>query len=460
MSLASTAPGLLSQTAGYKRAAEIFGEAGTVGAYLRFEAALAEAEGGIGVIPCEAVAPILAVCRRERIDFDLLRTGSAMVGYPIVPLVSMLAELVGEHGRWVHYGATTQDVMDTAQVLQLRAALAGVLADLPRVERPLADLCDTYRRTPMAGRSKLQHGVPVPFGYKAAVWLDQIMRARAGLTRALDEASMVQFGGAVGTLASLRGTGMEVRRRLAKGLALAEPSISWHVSRDRMTALSASIATLLAALAKMAGDIAHLMSTEIGELREPAAKGRGSSSTMPQKRNPVICEAILEAARDVRHAPTVLLEAMLQEQERGIGHGYRERRVLCDAVQHLAGAVSLADELLAGLEVNEARMRSNLEMTKGLIHSEAVMIHLSDSFGRIKAHHLLHEISHRVGETGIDLGAAIEDATGMPLPRYVLDARIQIEAPQDMIDMVLEDFSREIENAGRVETIRQREIPT
>jgi 3-carboxy-cis,cis-muconate cycloisomerase len=426
--------------AGYKHASEIFGEAGTVDAYLRFEAALAKTEGGLGVIPSDAVGPIVAACCRERLDIDRLRIAAATVGYPIVPLVSMLADLAGEHGQWVHYGATTQDVMDTAQVLQLREALSGVLTDLAGVEQLLAGLCDTYRTTPMAGRSKLQHGVPVSFGYKAAVWLDQIMRTRVGLTRALDEASVLQFGGAVGTLASLRGKGMEVRRKLATDLALAEPSISWHVNRDRMAALAASTATTLAALAKMAGDVAHLMSTEVGELCEPAAKGRGSSSTMPQKRNPVICEAILEAARHVRHAPAVVLEAMLQEHERGIGHGYRERSVLCDAVQQLAGAVSLAHELLAGLEVNEPRMLSNLQMTKGLIHSEAVMIHLSEEVGRIKAHHLLHVISRRVSETGIDLGAAIEETTGIALPSDVLDAKAQIESAQEMIDMVLDNF--------------------
>lgn len=441
MSLASTAPGLLSHAKGYKRTESVFGESGTVDAYLRFEAALAEVEGELGVIPPRAVAPILAVCRREALDIDTWRQLAAIVGYPIVPLVSMLAELAGEHGQWVHFGTTTQDVMDTALVLQLREALGETLTDLSRVEQELASLCAKHKRTPMVGRSKLQHGVPISFGYKVAVWLDQIARTRASLARALDEASVLQFGGAVGTLASLRGQGMVVRLRLAEKLGLAEPDISWHVNRDRMVALAAAVASVLGALAKMAGDIAHLMSTEVGELREPALEGRGSSSTMPQKRNPVICEAIVEAARSVRHVPGVVLDAMSQDHERGIGHGYRERAALCDAVQQLSGAVSLAEELLAGLEVNEARMAENLLLTRGLINTEAIMIHLSSKIGRIDAHRILHEVAHRVSETGADMRAAFRDISGMDPPPDALLFEAQIEAAQKMIERVLQNTS-------------------
>jgi 3-carboxy-cis,cis-muconate cycloisomerase len=441
MSLAATAPGLLTQTTGYRRASNVFGEAGTVDAYLRVEAALAEVEGELGVIPREAIAPIVAACRRENLDLDALREAAAVVGYPIVPLVAMLASRAGESGQWVHFGTTTQDVMDTAQVLQMREVLNITLADTARVERLLARLCDLHRRTPMVGRSKLQHGVPISFGYKIAVWLDQIFRTRIGLARALEEASVLQFGGAMGTLASLRADGMAVRRRLAERLSLVEPDISWHASRDRMVALAGAVAALLAALAKVAVDVAHLMSTEVGEVQEPAAAGRGSSSTMPQKRNPVICEAIIEAARSVQHVPGVLYGTMLQEHERGIGHGYRERAALSDAVQHLSGAVSLAEEMLAGLEVDAGRMDRNLKLTNGLIHTEAMMIHLSDRIGRIEAHRVLHEISHRVSQTGTDLGTALWEVAGAELPERVLDFHSQVEAAQQMIDRVLETVS-------------------
>lgn len=359
MSLAATAPGLLGESAGYRRAQGHFDEAATVGAYLEFEAALARVEGDLGVIPAAAGRAIGRVRRDDLddlIDMDALRRGSAAVGYPIVTLVALLAERAGDHGRWVHYGATTQDVMDTGQVLQLRRALSEVLDDLAGVEACLADLCRAHRRTPMVGRSKLQHAIPISFGYKAAVWLDQLARTNRELARAMVEASVLQFGGAAGTLAALRGRGMAVRRGLARELGLNEADISWHVSRDRMARLGFAIAATLAALGKIAGDIAFLASTEVGELREPLASGRGGSSTMPQKRNSVLCEAIIEAARGARHVPGDILDAMAQEQERGIGHGYRERGLLCDATLCLAGAASVAGELLRGLEVDTDRM--------------------------------------------------------------------------------------------------------
>ncbi|WP_158971280.1 class-II fumarase/aspartase family protein [Chachezhania sediminis] len=437
MSLASTAPGLLSQTQGYLRAMSVFGEAGTVDAYLQFEAALAEVQGRLGIIPAEAAAPVAAACRSGGLDLDLLRVRSATVGYPIAPLVEMVAEKVGPHGQWVHYGATTQDAMDTGQVLQLRAALGPVLADLDRTVGLLADLCARHRHTPMAGRSKLQHGVPITFGYKVAVWLDQIARARDDLAAALDAASVLQFGGAVGTLASLRDRGMAVRQALAERLDLTEPDISWHVSRDRMARLTGAVAAMLAALGRMAVDIAHMMSTEVGELAEPAAAGRGSSSTMPQKRNPVICEAMIEAARTVQGAPAVVLDAMLQEHERGLGHGYRERMAICDATAQLAGAATLSAELLAGLEVNVDRMRANLDLTGGLIHSEAAMIHLSEKLGRLRAHAVLHEVAHRVGNGGAGFEAALAEVAGETLPPGLTDAAAGTDAAAAMIDRVL-----------------------
>jgi 3-carboxy-cis,cis-muconate cycloisomerase len=437
MSLASTAPGLLSETAGYRRAAAIFGEAGTVDAYLRFEIALARVQGDLGVIPTEAARAIVNACRLDALDIDTLRARAARVGYPVVPLVSMLAELAGEHGEWVHYGATTQDVMDTAQVLQIRDALGSALDEAAALERALADLAEGHRHTPMAGRSKLQHAVPMSFGYKVALWLDQLHRCRLALAGALGNVSVLQFGGAIGTLSSLPLTGLEVRRRLAAALDLTEPDISWHVSRDRMATLTSAVAMLLAALGKMALDIAHMMSTELGELREPAAEGRGASSTMPQKRNPVMCEAIVEAARSVQGAPGVVLDAMLQEHERGLGHGYRERAVICDAIQSLSGAISLAGELVEGLEVDTASMLRNLERTNGLIHAETTMMRLAERFGRLKAHAILHDVARQVcsGEIGFD--EALAAAIGGSTPVASVDAARRMETEQAMISSVL-----------------------
>lgn len=442
MSLAATAPGLLSESAGYRRAAGHFGEAATVGAYLEFEAALARVQAGLGVIPAGAGRAIARVCRCDLIDMDALRRGSAAVGYPIVTLVSLLADRAGDHGRWVHYGATTQDAMDTGQVLQLRRAVSGILEDLAGVEACLADLCRAHRRTPMVGRSKLQHAIPISFGYKVAVWLDQLARTSRDLARAMAEASVLQFGGAAGTLAALRSRGMAVRRGLARDLGLDEADISWHVSRDRMARLGFAIAATLAALGKIAGDIAFLASTEVGELREPPGAGRGGSSTMPQKRNPVLCEAIIEAARCARPVPGEILDAMAQEQERGIGHGYRERALLCGATLELAGAASVAGELLRGLEVDTGRMCENLERAGGLAHAESVMIHLGETMGRIEAHHLLRDVTFRIGEHDGDFRRALRAAVGPALPEDAFSAAAQIEPAQEMIDRVLSTVAR------------------
>ncbi|WP_316861866.1 adenylosuccinate lyase family protein [uncultured Cohaesibacter sp.] len=438
MSLASTDPGLVTKTTGYRRSLQIFSEEGTVDAYLRFEAALAEAEGALGVIPKEAVEPILRHCHIEAIDLDSLRQGSAVVGYPIVSLVAQLGEKVGVHGQWVHYGATTQDAMDTAQVLQLVEATDAILADLGPVKQMMTVLADTYRATPMPGRTKIQHGVPLSFGYKVAVWLDQIERSGQMLRRARHEAAVLQFGGAVGTLASLGGDGPAVRSALARRLGLACPEISWHVSRDRMAQLAGALAIQAAAFGKMAMDIALMMSTEVRELLEPAVDGRGSSSTMPQKRNPVICEAIIESARSIQHVPGVLLDAMLQEYERGIGHGYRERVVLCEAVAHLAGIVSLSSDLLSGLGVNVDQMKNNLFLTHGLIHSEAIMMYLSRQLGRLEAHHILQKVARRIEASGEDIGFVLEEESGITFPVALLEATGSIDSADHMITAVLD----------------------
>lgn len=437
MSLASTAPGPISRAEGYHRCAAIFGEVGTVDAYLRFELELAEAQAEAGVIPPGALPAIRRACKTTVIDLEAVEASTARVGFPIVAVVSILAEAAGDAGQWLHYGATTQDAIDTGQVLQLRDALAGVQADLAALCTTLADLADRHRATPMAGRSKLQHGVPLSFGYKVAVWLDQIERCAARLARATQEASVLQLGGAVGTLASLGAHGAAVRGALAARLGLADPGISWHVSRDRLAALTSETAIVLTALAKMAGDVAHLSSTEVGELLEPAAAGRGTSSTMPQKRNPVLCEAIIEAARQVRGAPSDVLDAMVQSHERSIGHSYAERMAVCQSVQYLAGAVSLARELAEGLVVNEARMAENLALTGGLIHSEALMMSLSAELGRLRAHATLHEVAERVSGQGMSLEDALGQVLGEDMPEEMPSAARQASAAQDMIDQVI-----------------------
>jgi len=436
MPMTPIAEGLIAATSSHRTIVARFEEPSTVEAYLTFERALAEVQGALGIIPADAAATLSAVCRLENVDLPALEEGVARVGYVIVPLVGMLAEQAGPAGEWLHYGTTTQDAMDTALALQLDATRPDVLSPLDSVCRALAVLADAHRRTPMAGRSKLQHAAPITFGYRAAVWLDQIDRRAAHLADAFRAAAVLQFGGAVGTLSALGAEGAAVRCNLARALDLAEPDITWHVTRDRLADLVHALAATAAALAKMTGDIAFLMATEVGELREPYSSGRGSSSTMPQKRNPVLSEAVIEAARRTRSLPAALLEAMTQDQDRGIATSFAERAALVDAARLTAGAASLASELLSGLEVNTQQMAANLDRTRGLIHAEAAMMALSRQHGRVHAHSLLHAMCHEASAAGRPL-AEVAKASGHPLPHAVFDTQASLGSQDAMIDAVL-----------------------
>lgn len=437
--LGTTELGLLAATEAYRATHEIFGENGTVGAYLEVERALAWAEVRAGIITQEAGNAIVDACRIEALDLAALRAGAARVGYPIVSLVEQLAAAAGEAGRWVHFGATTQDVMDTALVLQVRHAVPLVLSKLDQVCRGLHDLADKHRHTVMAGRSKQQHALPVTFGYKVAVWLDQLDRQRRALQIASEQVNVVQFGGGVGTLAALGETGLAVRAHLANELRLADPDITWHVSRDRFANLVHALAMVNACLGKTALDVIHMMSTEVGELREPFAAGRGTSSTMPQKRNPVLCEAILEAARAAREGPSRMMEVMLQSHERAIGSAYIERRAVANGLMLAAGASELAHELFKGIEVNSAKMNANLGITNGLMMAESAMMLVAKKFGRHCGHQKLYRACVQVDSSGQTLKEVLlqhEDIDGPDLD-IALDPALYLGATDDMINCVL-----------------------
>lgn len=437
--LSATAPGLLSATEAYRTTHEIFSEYGTVSAYLEVEKALARAEVRAGVITPEAGSAIVEACRIESLDLAALRRDAARVGYPIVPLVEQLATAAGDAGRWVHFGATTQDVMDTALVLQVRHAVPLVLSKLEQVCARLHDLADKHRHTVMAGRSKQQHALPVTFGYKVAVWLDQLDRQRRALQIASEQVNVVQFGGGVGTLAALGETGLAIRAHLANELRLTDPDITWHVSRDRFANLVHVLAMVNACLGKAALDVIHMMSTEIGELREPFAAGRGVSSTMPQKRNPVLSEAILEAARAAREGPSRMMEVMLQDHERAIGAAYIERCAVANGLMLAAGASELAHEIFTGIEVNSAKMNHNLDITNGLMMAESVMMLVARKFGRHSGHQKLHRACLRVDSSGQTLKEVLlqqEDIDGSDLD-MALNPASYLGATDDMITCVL-----------------------
>ena len=374
----------------------IFADEALVGRYLDVEAALARAQARLGIIPGEAAREIEAKAQREAIDFARLKVETERVGYPILPLVRQIAERCADGlGEYAHWGATTQDIMDCAVVLQVRDALALVERDLAAVSEALATLAARHRDTAMVGRTHLQHALPITFGYKAAVWLSAIDRHRARLVEIKPRVLVAQFGGAAGTLASLGDKGLAVRKELAQELGLDEPLITWHVVRDGLAETVTFLGLVTGTLGKIATDVMLMMQSEVAETFEPFAPGRGASSTMPQKRNPISCELILAAAKGVRQQVGLMLDAMVQDHERATGPWHAEWLAIPESFLLSAAALHQARFLLEGLEVDKDRMRANLDLTGGLIVAEAVMMGLAPKLGRQRAHDLVYDACRR-----------------------------------------------------------------
>lgn len=387
---------------------EVFGDRARLQRMLDVEAALARAEAKLGLIPAEAAAEITAQAEVGRVDPDAIRAGTELAGYPIIPLVKALGEAcAGEAGRYVHWGATTQDIVDTGLVLQIRDGLELIEADLAGTEAALADLARRHRDVPMAGRTHLQHALPITFGFKCATWLAPIQRQRARLAHLREEVRVVQFGGAVGTLASLGQDGIKVVDALAAELELRAPRIAWHGGRDRLAEVAGFLGVLTGSLGKIATDVMLLMQTEVDEVREPYLPGRGGSSTMPQKRNPIACEFVLAAAKNVRQLVPVMLDAMLADHERATGPWHAEWVALPQAFALTAAALHHARAILEGLEVDPAHMRRNLDLTRGMIAAEAVMMALAPAVGRQAAHHLVADACRQALERGAHLGEVL-----------------------------------------------------
>jgi 3-carboxy-cis,cis-muconate cycloisomerase len=397
---------------------DLFSDHALIGRYIEVEVALARAEARCGVIPADAAETIARESRLERIDFDHMRHETDIVGYPILPLVHQLVAVCGDAGRYLHWGATTQDIMDTANVLQIRAALDLVDADIRTLRQILADLALKHRDTPMAGRTHLQQALPVTFGYKAAVWLAMFDRHQQRLAELRPRVQVVEFAGAAGTLASL-GTasgnlGFEVQAALAEELGLGVPATTWHVARDGFAEAVNLLALVTGSLGKIALDIMIMASTEFAEVYEPFVKGRGASSTMPQKRNPISSELMLAAAKAVRQHAGLMVDAMIQDFERATGPWHAEWVALPESFILTAGALHQAKFALGGLIVDVDKMRHNLGITKGLIVAEAVMMGLAPAIGRQQAHDLVYDACRTVNEHGGTLAealAALPDVT-------------------------------------------------
>ncbi|MGM4988020.1 class-II fumarase/aspartase family protein [Tardiphaga sp. 841_E9_N1_2] len=378
----------------------VFADEALVGRYIEAEVALARAQARLGVVPKEAAQAIEAAAKSIRIDFDKLRAETEIVGYPILPLVHQLSEAAGEAGRYVHWGATTQDIMDTANVLQIRAALQIVARDLREVRDILATMAKKYRDTPMAGRTHLQQALPVTFGYKAAVWLSSIDRHIERVDQALPRILLGEFSGAAGTLASVGEGGLEMQKLFCEELGLHQPSITWHVARDGIAEAVTLLGLITGTLGKIATDVMLLSSSEFGEVSEPFVPGRGASSTMPQKRNAISSELMLAAAKAVRQHVATMLDGMIHDLERATGPWHLEWVSLPESFLLTASSLANAKFMLAGLVVHEKRMLENLDLTRGLIVAEAVMMAAAPKLGRQHAHDVVYDACRKAIEGG------------------------------------------------------------
>lgn len=370
---------------------------------LAVEAALVRAEAQAGIVPEPAAAAIERAARVERFDVRTLETEAERAGNLAIPLVKQLTLVVredaGDAARYVHWGATSQDIIDTGLVLQLRDAVPPVIADLRRALHAAAGHARRQAETPMSGRTWLQQATPITFGLKAAGWTDALHRSAGSLSRALDDALVLQFGGASGTLAALGSDALRVADALAAILRLPRPPIPWHAHRERLAALSCALGVACGTLGKIGRDVALLSQTEVQETAEAAGEA-GGSSTMPQKRNPVKPARMLSAALRAPGLVSTMLGAMVQEHERGLGGWQAEWETLPELVRVAADAATAAADMLEGLTVDPRKMQAGLELTGGLVMAEAVAMRLARHVGKQEAHTLVEEAARRATSEG------------------------------------------------------------
>ena len=418
--------------------ADLFSNESVLRAMLQFEVGLAKAQARVGVIP-KSAAKVIATARLSAFNAPKLARDTFRAGTPAIPFVKALTEIVRQKDAtaagFVHWGATSQDVVDTALVLLLQQAQPILAKDLTDLESSLRGLSEKHKNTIMLGRTLLQAAPPITFGLKAANWLGAIHRSRERLDASFGEAMVLQFGGASGTLASLGKDGPAVARALAEELDLSCPEAPWHTQRDRLASLICACGVLTGSLGKMARDIALMMQNEIAEVAEPAADGRGGSSTMPHKRNPIACALTLAAANRVPHLVASFLSAMPQEHERGVGGWQSEWPTVAAVIQSAGVAASSMAEAASGLSVDTKRMRANLEATNGLIFAERAMMLLAPRIGRDTAHKLIEAAVMKSIQEGKRLASVFAE---MPELRKHLDAATlrRLEAPEEYLGSV------------------------
>ena len=418
-------------------------------AMLDVERALSEAAAALDLIPAEAASAIAPSCVAERFDAARLGREGRLGGNPVIPLVAALrAAVPPEASDWVHWGATSQDILDTAAMLVCQRSMSLIDRDLDGLAAGCADLAAHYRDTLMVGRTLLQHALPITFGLKAAGWLQATLDARHAMNAARARLS-VQLGGAVGTLAAFGGRGTELVARLASDLHLVEPTLPWHAARQRVAEVGAALGLVAGTAAKIGRDVALMMQTEVAESAEPGGDGRGGSSTMPHKRNPVGAAAISAAARRAHALLPVLFAAMEAEHERAAGAWHAEWETLNEMLRLSGGAAARARETVAGLEVDPVRMAANLSLTGGVILSERVAMALTERAGRQAAVDAVRRAAQRTadneGSFADELLAETDVAVHLAPGELddLLDPASYVGAAGELVDRVLDAYRRE-----------------
>lgn len=393
----------------------IFCDSGRLQGMLDFEAALARAEASTGLIPAEVLSPIVAACNADLYDPAELAHAIVSAGNSAIPLVKALGKRVAalspDAERYVHYGATSQDVMDSGLVLQLRAAVEVLESDLADLANALATQAECHTDTPMIGRTWLQQATPVTLGMKLAGMLGVVTRHRQRLEQLKPRLLVLQFGGASGTLAALGEQAWPVSEALARELGLNLPEQPWHTHRDRLVEFASLLGLIAGSLGKLGRDLSLMMQTEVGEVFEPSAPGKGGSSTMPHKRNPVSAAVLIGVAVRAPGLVSTMLAAMPQEHERSLGLWHAEWETLPELCCMISGALQQALLVVSGMEVDAERMRSNIELTQGLVLAEAVSISLAQRIGRDAAHHLIEQCCREAVEEGTHLRAVLSANT-------------------------------------------------
>ena len=419
-------------------------------AMLDAEAALAVAEARAGLIPAEAAEAIAGCCDAGRFDPEEIGRDGRAAGNPVVPLVKALTAAVpGDAARYVHKGATSQDIVDTAAMLVARRAIDLILIDFDRIAAACARLADIHRTTVMAGRTLLQQALPTTFGLKAAGWLVAVLEARRRLLTVRESGLAAQLGGAAGTLASLGPDGVRVLREFSRELGLAEPVVPWHTARLPIAGLGGDLALGAGVLNKLALDIILMAQTEVAEVAEPSGDGRGGSSTLPHKRNPILAVTAAACARRVPPLEQTLVAAMAQEHERAAGAWHAEWETLSDALALTGGAATAMRECTEGLQVHPERMRANLDATDGLLLAEQVTTIAAKHLGRLEAHELVERASRRTLEHGSSLREELlaEPTLREALSSGEIDAALDpahyLGSAEDFVDRALDIYRKE-----------------